>query len=273
MAQLPNRSSDFDSYNGNGIPSEPLFLPSIGSILSDFYVNQKLSLKLDLPAAREPILDLFNRLKKEFPGLSTLRRIENEVALESDDQQQCYSWLSIGSTRLDSGYANPTDLGDAYRLHRKILELAPYFLSISPIDIDHLELIFGFDLEAQANRHAIVFDALMSDSPLAELIGHDEEVLESHPALAIALEPSSNVQAFIDVKARTTPRERETRIWNREPISVILAVRYTGALHSLNDLPACFAALAGHAERITEERLVPNIVEPIRQAIIAHPSF
>jgi len=33
---------------------------SLAAICSDFYVNQKLALKLDLPTARESVLDLFD---------------------------------------------------------------------------------------------------------------------------------------------------------------------------------------------------------------------
>ena len=61
------------------------------TLVTDFYVNQKLALKLDLPGSRETVLDLFGRLKKEFPQLSNFRRFEDELALESDDLKRCYS--------------------------------------------------------------------------------------------------------------------------------------------------------------------------------------
>ena len=54
-------------------------------ICSDFYVNQKLALTLDVPDGRESVLDLFGRLKKEFPWLERLRRYDGEYALESED--------------------------------------------------------------------------------------------------------------------------------------------------------------------------------------------
>lgn len=241
------------------------------TLVSDFYVNQKLALKLDLPDSRETILDLFGRLKKEFPDLANLRRFENELALESDELNRNYSWFSIRGTTLRSGAVNPNDLGDAYRLHRKILEIAPWFLSISAIDVEHLELAFGFDMEAQANRDEIVFNALLADSPLGDLVDHGEEVLESQPLLGIALEPSSQVQAFVEIKTRTTPLERTRGVFSREPISVYLTVRHVGPTNNLEELASRFAALAGHAERIAEQRVVPNIVVPIRHAILAQP--
>lgn len=241
------------------------------TLVTDFYVNQKLSLKMDLPDSRETVLDLFGRLRREFPDLANFRRFENELALESDEAHRTYTWFSLRGTQLRSGSVNPDDLGDAYRLHRKVLELAPWFLSISPLDIEHLELVFGFDMEAQANRDEIVFNAILAESPLADLLDMSDEVLDAQPTLGITLEPSSQVQAFVEVKTRTTPRERSTKAWNREPISVYLTVRHLGATESLEELSSRFAALAGHAERIAEKRVVPSIVMPIRHAILASP--
>ncbi len=244
---------------------------ALDTLVTDFYVNQKLALKMDLPESRETVLDLFGRLKKEFPGLANFRRFEDELALESDELQRAYSWFSLKGTTLRSGSVNPDDLGDAYDLHRKVLEVAPWFLSISPIDIEHLELVFGFDLEAQGDRDAIVFKALLADGPLGEMIGEDEQVIESQPVLGIALEPTSRMQAFVEVKTRTTTRERNSGIFTREPISVFLTVRNTGGIEDLGDLDMRFAALAGCAERLAEERVLPNIVTPLRHAILAEP--
>lgn len=240
-------------------------------LVSDFYVNQKLSLKMDLPQSRETVLDLFGRLRREFPELSNFRRFENEFALDSDESRRAYSWFTLRGTQLRSGSVNPDDLGDAYRLHRKVLDLAPWFLSISPLDVEHLELVFGFDLEAQMNRDEVVFNALLADSPFAELLDPADEVVEAQPMFGINLEPSAQVQAFIEIKTRTTDRERSTGSWNRDPISVYLTVRHIGAMDSMEDFSHRFAALAGHAERISEQRVVPAIVTPIRQAILAHP--
>ena len=241
----------------------------LDTLVTDFYVNQKLSLKMDLPDSRETVLDLFGRLRREFPDLANFRRFENEFALESDETRRSYTWFSLRGTQLRSGSVNPDDLGDAYRLHRKVLDLAPWFLTISPLDVEHLELVFGFDMEAQMNRDQVVFNALLADSPLAELLDTEDEVLDAQPSLGIMLEPSSQVQAYLEIKTRTTARERNTGNWNREPISVYLTMRHHGPMETLEDLTNRFAALAGHAERIAEQRVVPNVVMPIRHAILA----
>ncbi len=73
---------------------------------------------------------------------------------------------ALRQTTIRTGHVNPGNMTDAYQLHRLILELAPYHLTISPLDIDFVELLFGFDLECKSNHDTIVFDALFSHSPL-----------------------------------------------------------------------------------------------------------
>ena len=42
---------------------------------------------------------------------------------------------------------NPPVIDDALKLHKLLLELAPHHLGISPVEIDYLDVLFGFDLE------------------------------------------------------------------------------------------------------------------------------
>jgi hypothetical protein len=188
---------------------------SVSALCSDFYINQKIALKMDLPTSRETVLDMFDRIRKDVPSMDRFRRFEDELALESPERNSQYSWFSLaapGGTAIRSGWVNPESLEDAYRLHRLILEIAPYYLTISPIDVEYIELIFGFDIEAEANRNEIVFDALAggaeSRGALASLIDSEHErVLDYQPFIGLTLNQSCNLQAFIEVKTRTRAAE------------------------------------------------------------------
>ena len=246
---------------------------SFAALCTDFYVNQKLALKMDLPSNRETVLDMFDRIKRDMPEMDRFRRYENELALESPEEHAEYSWMAIKQTSVRSGWVNPDLLDRAYRLHQLILETAPYFLSITPLDVDYLELVFGFDLEAQANRNEIVFDALLADSPLALLIDFEREhVLDAQPFIGFSLNEKSDLQAFVEIKTRTRPTELAHGHFEREPISIYLTIRQHGPLKSMSDFATTFARLAGHAERLSEDRVIPHIVAPIREAIISRPS-
>ena len=54
---------------------------SFGALCTDFYVNQKIDVTMDLPTTRETILDLFDRVKKVVPVMDRLRRFDGEIAL------------------------------------------------------------------------------------------------------------------------------------------------------------------------------------------------
>lgn len=241
---------------------------SYTALCTDFYVNQKIALKLDLPGGRETVLDMFDRIRRELPRMDRFRRYEGELALESPDDERSYCWAALRQTSVRSGWVNPESLVQAYRLHRLILETAPYYLSITPLDVDHLELVFGFDFEAEQNRDAIVFNALLADTPLAALVDTDHEsVLESQPLIGIALDEDRHTQAFIEVKTRGRPGEAPQGPL-ADPISVYLTVRHQGGLRAIEDFPTAFAALAGHAERLVEQRVIPHVVVPIRNSIV-----
>ncbi|MCX5651120.1 MAG: hypothetical protein NTU45_06985 [Planctomycetota bacterium] len=235
---------------------------------SDFYVNQKLGLKLDLPERRETVLDLFDRVRRAFPRLSTFQRYEGEVALESDSAEREWQWVALRQTTIRSGHVNPATLADSYNFHKALLEVAPYFLSISPLDIDMLEVVFGFDFETEHDRDSVVFDALLANTPLAHLVDGDfERVIEAQPALGISLGDRGDLQASFEV--RTRPRVPVAGERGGDPISVFLTVRKFGPLASLDDLKGAFGAVVGHAEHLAETRVIPHLVVPIHEALQA----
>jgi hypothetical protein len=247
-------------------------LTTLGALCTDFYVNQKLELKLDLPSSRETVLDMFDRIRKELPNMDRFRRYDGELALESPEEGAQYNWLALNRTSIRSGWVNPDELGDAYRLHRLILEIAPYFLSISPLDVEFVELIFGFDIEAETNRNDVVFDALLADSPLGTLIDAGREaVLDAQPFLGFSLSRRCDVQAFVEVKTRTRSKEIAAGRYESEPISIYLTVRRYGPFQTIRDFADSFGTLAGHAERLSEDRVIPCVLMPIRNALMSHP--
>ena len=242
---------------------------SYGALCTDFYINQKIALKLDLPTARETVLDMFDRIRRELPHMDRFRRYDGELALESVEEQRTYSWLALRQTTVRSGWVNPETLGEAYRLHRLILETAPYFLSISPLDIDHLELVFGFDFDAETNRDEVVFRALLADSPLAALVDTGSEtVIEAQPFLGMSLTSDGTTQAYVEVKTRTKPESTLSGHFGSDPISVYLTVRRAGGLRSVEEFVSTFETLARQAETLAEHRVIPHVVAPIHAAIM-----
>jgi hypothetical protein len=241
---------------------------SFGALCTDFYVNQKIAVKMDLPGERETILHLFDRIRADQPGMKKFRRFTDELSLESSRRNGAYKWLALRRNNIRSGQVNPQTLDEAYDLHRLILKLTPYHLSISPLDLDYQELLLGFDLEARGNQNEIVFDALFADSPLAKLMNYGpSKPLDVQPVFGMSLNERCDLQAFFEVKTVTSQAQVRTGRFRPEPISIFLTLRKFGPIDRMEDLLENFEVLRSHAEKLAEKRLVPDLLAPISRAI------
>lgn len=241
------------------------------SLCSCFTLSQQLGVKMDLPLRREPTLDLFERLRKEYTRMDRFRRYEDELALESPTRSGEHTWVSLRKSCLRSGCADPRTTEDAHQLNRRILETAPFYLGINPLDVDYLEVTYGFDFDAAGNHHAIIHDALLADSPMgAAFDGLDAKPIDVQPCIGFALSDRCDLQGFIDVKARTSVREVRQSRFNEEAIGVSVTVRRYGSLTSVDDLPGLYTSLVEHAERLVEHRVAARILHPIRTAIASY---
>ncbi|MEM7623036.1 MAG: hypothetical protein AAF235_07505 [Planctomycetota bacterium] len=252
------------------------------ALCSDFYVNQKVSVKLDLPDSRETILDLFERVRREFPAMSSFRRYREELALESPTTDLPHRWIAIRSANIRSGVVNPEEGSDAYELHKKVLEVSPYFLSISPLDIEYIELLYGFDLAASGNQDAVVAQALLDGSPLASLFEVERGVpMDFQPLLGMLVLggerdtldlEAAHTEVHFEVKTRSGPeslRETPGGVGTADPISVYVTLRRYEPVKDVKALPSVVDDLAEIGEDLVASRVLPYLVAPIREAIAA----
>lgn len=247
---------------------------SFGALCTDFYVNQKLALKMDLPGDRETILHLFDRVRKSVPSMDRFYRYESELALESSRRESEYRWLSIRRTSIRTGHVNPGSMSEAYKYHKLMLDVAPFHLTISPLDIDYLELLLGFDLECKGNHDEVVFDALYAGTPLAGLMkikGHkDARVMDVQPLFGLSLSKSGDLQAFYEVKTRSRGRRGSTKSSEKEPLSIFLTLRRYGPIAAIEELPKFFDTLRDNAEKLAADHLVPELLAPISRHITSN---
>lgn len=254
---------------------------SFGALCSDFYINSKLALKMDLPSDRETVLHFYDRIRKSYSRMDRFRRYGEELSLESSRRDHAYRWLSMRRHAVRAGDVNPETLEAACRYHALILKQAPYHLSISPLDVDHIELLMGFDLECQGNHDEIVHAALFEGTPLGSLMdiaveedGHEAEVkaTDVQPVFGMSLGKGGELQASFEVKTRRRSRRGSTRAYAEEPISIFLTLRRYGPIESVDELPKRLEALAKLAEQLAHDKLVPDLLTPIAQQISGRPA-
>ncbi|MBI1335937.1 MAG: hypothetical protein GC164_03135 [Phycisphaera sp.] len=243
---------------------------SYGALCNDFYVNQKLALKMDLPQDRETILHMFDQVRKAVPAMDRFRRYDGELALESKRERD-YRWLALRRTSIRSGHVNPDSLDQAYDLHRLLLEVAPYHLTVSPLDVDYVELLYGFDLECKANHDEVIYEALLANGPMGRLLKTanlpEAKVLDVQPILGLTLSKSGDLQAYFEVKTRTRSRRGSSKRFSHEPISLFLTVRKYGPIHQVDELMENFDILRENLEALAVDRFVPDLLTPIARQI------
>ncbi len=241
---------------------------SYGALCNDFYINQKLNLKMPLPTDRETVLHFFDRVKRSEPSMNVFRKFEGEFALESKHKDAQYKWLSMQGHTLRSGHVNPAKMTDGYTLHQLILEMAPYHLSISALDVDSLELMFGFDLECEGDQDEVIARALYDQSPLEQLSQvPGSRIMDVQPTVGMKLSKRGDLQAFFEVKTRRRGRRGSSKRYQGDPISLFLTVRQFGPIAEVEDLSDIFKMLEHHAQTLATEKLIPHLLTPITRQI------
>ncbi len=243
---------------------------SFGALCTDFYINQKLAVKMDLPAEREAALHFFERIRQQLPAMSKFRRYDGELALESarkkDDPR--YQWLALRRNSIRTGHVNPDTMDQALSFHKFILQQVPYHLSISPLDVDYVELTYGFDLECESNHDEVVYNALFADTPLGRVMDVEGgKVLDCQPFVSVNLNDHGTLQAYFEVKTRQKSRRGSAGRYRDEPISVFLTVRKYGPVDAIDDLQAYLPELSRHCDELAIDKLVPELLNPISQCI------
>ena len=237
-------------------------MDSVKALVSDFYINLKLGLKLDLPKGRDTVLELFDRLRRRYPSMDQFKRYRDELALESDQGEAPYRWVAIRTRNIRSGVVNPEKTAQAYEVHKEVLEIAPYFLSISPLDVDYVEVLFGMDIISKSNHDEVVCNALLADSPFGKLFDdHQDSMIDCQPVLGLRLPGDDQTEAHVEIKTRSHGKAGD----QPEPISVYLSVRRQGPISDVSRLAEVYDRLSSNGEHLLNDRVLPGVVIPLRE--------
>jgi len=268
-------------------------LNSYGSLCDDFYIDMYINTELDLPSERDTILAFFERLQKQYPAMSRFyRRANNEYCLEEESSIAQHRWITLEIDRVGSGVVNPSDFESAYCQDRLVLELVPYMLGVSHLDVDSLDVTFAMDFDYVGNHDEVIAEALFASSAfncLLELpFARDPALREPRPivfspAMVVALTDDDCTQARISVESKTSvymPRKKTQS--PGEAISLSFTIRqyprvfspflsYEGRPGGSGgerfDALKSFEYQRRLAEELMAEKIVPNFVQPLVETI------
>ena len=110
--------------------------------------------------------------------------------------------MAIRARRL-YGDVNPETVDDAFRQHEMVLDLAPHLLSVSTLDCEALEVMYGFDFHFDGNHDEVVAEAVGVGSGL-------EGLFELLAVAVIKFEPSLTMAADSSGAAPVPASDRES---------------------------------------------------------------
>ena len=235
----------------------------------DFYVNMRLSTQLNLPHSRETVLHFFERIQKDFPTLTRFRKQDNgDLCIEESRESDAYRWVTLEQRRLLSGHVNPPSIADSLKLHLLMLELAPYNLGLSPVEIEYVDVLFGFDLSFRGNHDEVVAEGLMPSSPLGCLLEEaGAKPVDIQPSVTVALSDDCRLQARIDVITRTNSYQVRTGDYNNDVISVYLILRRYWGDRPKEPMAQIFTEMTERAESLCSTHIIPKVLRPLSTAI------
>lgn len=239
------------------------------SVADDFYVNMNLQTTLSLPNSRETILHFVEAVQKEYRQMTSFyQRESGEFILEGDRDSGVYQWMELQSHRLSAGFFNPPSLEEAYALHRWLLERSVYFLGVGGIDVDALDVLYGFNLDYRGNRDSLVAQALLGGSPLGVLATDlPGPAIEFEPNMVITLNDDCYLQARLSMETHSNSYQVRTGQYDDEPVSIYFTVRQYPKPGQVLDINQSFRQQCRIGEDLTAKFVVPQIIRPISAAI------
>lgn len=239
------------------------------SLCDEFYVNMHLNTEMDLPENREAVLHFFEQIQRRFPRmLNFYTRDRGEFCLEEEKDSGQYRWVATEPRRLSSGAVNPESVESATEQHRAVLELIPFELSISHLDCESLNFTMGFDYTYRGNQNELLAEALGMAPALEKLteLGNNS-VLSYEPVIQLALDPECRTQCRLAVETRTTAYQVRSGEFSEDQLSVYLTVRRFDSLRVNEDFGEELVRLAGICEKLTDDYLVENVLQPLQKTI------
>jgi len=243
---------------------------SFSAFCDEYYVNTRLFLKLELDPSRESLLHFFEQIRRAYPRLRRLRRRDDGGLLldEEDSGGRGRRFVRVDPSALKFGSFCPPDRAAVEKFATVVLTQAPVQLSMSDLDYDYLEVVYGFDLEYRGNHDELVADTLFAEHPLLRaMTSGDERIIDCQPFFGVALSEDCDRQVYLEIKGRTSTYEVRTGEYDAAPLSVYATVRQYWGFRGQRDLQRVHAELLAVGEQYATERVVPYVVQPLAAAI------
>jgi len=229
------------------------------------YINTR----FDLPSDRDILLAFFERVKKQYPSMTILNRDSTEYCLDETTGGEQNRWASVDIDRLGAGSVNPVNFQQAFELPKFVIGLIPYMLGVRSLDIESVDLTFAMDFDYAGNHNDIIAEALFGGSAFSRIFDvPGAGPLNLSPSIILALNSDCSTRARLSIESRTDEAEiRSGKFDAEKPISLYSTIRQYPQAGQEFELEKVFDRICALAVEYMDEKVVPNIVMPLTNAI------
>jgi hypothetical protein len=228
-----------------------------------------LGTEMELPQQRDTVLHYFEQIQKKYPSMRKFYcRDKRDFVLEEDRDRSQYRWVTVESRRLCSGQVNPASVEDAVDQHKLVLELAPFMLSLSPLDCEALDLLFGFDFTYRGNHNQLVAEALGTSPALERMLEiPGATTVNYEPSITLSLSEDCRMQVRVGVETRTNAFQIRTGEYAEEQLSVYVTARQYGSLDPGLTYVEVIDRLAQVCGEVVEHCVADSVLRPLQRTI------
>ena len=159
----------------------------------------------------------------------------------------------------EAGFIAPPDLE---------LDLAPALLSMSPLDCEAIDVLFGFDFAFRGNHNSLLAEALCP-GPALEGLGDvpGSKLINYEPSLTIAVDEECRTQVRVSTETRTNAFQVRTGEFAEEQLSVYVTARQYGSLEGGETYVDTVERLAQLGQDVIENCVVEQVLRPLARTI------
>lgn len=242
---------------------------SYPSFADDYYLTLTLSTEMELAGNRDSVLHYAEQMQKKYPDMRNFyARDKRDFVLEGDKDSGQYRWAAVEARRVSSGAVNFESYDEAVEQHHTALDIAPYALSVSPLDCEALDLLAGFDFTYRGNHNLLVNEALglcPAFEKLASMPG--AAFINNEPTITLALDEDCRTQCRVSIETRTTPYHVRTGEFQEDQLSVYVTARRYGSLDPGMTYGSALSQLDEVCREVIENYVAPSVLEPLARTI------
>jgi hypothetical protein len=148
------------------------------------------------------------------------------------------------------------------------MELAPYALSVSPLDCEALDLLMGFDFTYRGNHNQLIAEALGVCPALERLTSlPGATIINYEPSLTFALDEDCRIQCRFNIEARTNAYQIRTGEFQEEQLSVYVTARQYGSLPANQSYAGMLDRLWVVCRDVVDNYVIDTVLQPLARTI------